>query len=63
MTESARAKLIDWLAELHLKYKMFPQTIFTVVAYIDSYLGCKAVHLAELQLVGITALLIAAKFE
>jgi hypothetical protein len=42
---------------------MFPETIFTVVFYIDRYLACKAVHLAELQLVGITALLIAAKFE
>jgi hypothetical protein len=41
---------------------MFPETIFTVVTFIDRYLAKKTVPLGELQLVGITALLIAAKF-
>lgn len=42
---------------------MFPETIFTVVTFIDRYLAKKSVPLGELQLVGIAALLIAAKFE
>lgn len=42
---------------------MFPETIFTAVSYIDRYLTIRPVHLSELQLVGIAALLIAAKFE
>jgi hypothetical protein len=42
---------------------MFPETIFTIVTLIDRYLSKKLVLLGELQLVGIAALLIAAKFE
>ena len=63
MTEQTRAKLIDWLSELHQKYKMFPETIFTVVNLVDTYLAKKETPLNELQLVGVSALFIAAKFE
>ena len=63
VSETSRAKLIDWLAELHYKYKMFPETIFTVVTLVDRYLSAKAVPLSELQLIGAAALFIAAKFE
>ena len=42
---------------------MFPETIFTVVTLVDRYLSAKTVPLAELQLVGASALFIAAKFE
>lgn len=62
MSESSRAKLIDWLCELHYKYKMFPETIFTIVTLVDRYLSAKSVPLSELQLVGVAALYIAAKF-
>ena len=63
VSEQSRAKLIDWLSELHYKYKMFPETLFSMVALIDQYLAAKEVPLAELQLVGVAALYIAAKFE
>lgn len=63
VSEQSRAKLIDWLSELHYKYKMFPETLFTVVSLIDQYLSVKEVPLFELQLVGVAALYIAAKFE
>ncbi len=63
VSEQSRAKLIDWLSELHYKYKMFPETIFTIVSLVDQYLSVKEVPLSELQLVGVAALYIAAKFE
>ena len=63
VSEQSRAKLIDWLLELHLKYKMFPETIYSVVSFIDQYLSVKEVPLSELQLVGVACLFIAAKFE
>lgn len=62
ISEQSRAKLIDWLSELHYKYKMFPETIFTIVSLVDQYLSLKEVPLNELQLVGVAALYIAAKF-
>ena len=63
ISESSRAKLIDWLAELHYKYKMFPETLFTMTTLVDRYLSAKTVPLSELQLIGASALFIAAKFE
>lgn len=63
VSEQSRAKLLDWLSELHYKYKMFPETIFTIAALVDQYLAVKDVPLNELQLVGVAALYIAAKFE
>ena len=41
---------------------MFPDTIFTIVTLVDRYLSAKSVPLSELQLVGVAALYIAAKF-
>ena len=63
VSEQTRAKLIDWLGELHQKYKMFPETIFTMVELVDRYLAARDTPLSELQLVGVSALFIAAKFE
>jgi len=42
---------------------MFPETIYSVVSFIDQYLSVKEVPLSELQLVGVACLFIAAKFE
>ena len=42
---------------------MFPETMFSMVYFLDRYLSAKAVPLGELQLVGMAALLISAKFE
>ena len=43
---------------------MFPETLFTIVSLIDTHLANNIdVPLTELQLVGVSALFIAAKFE
>jgi G2/mitotic-specific cyclin 1/2 len=62
VSEQSRSKLIDWLSELHYKYKMFPDTLFMIASLIDQYLSVKEVPLSQLQLVGVAALYIAAKF-
>lgn len=63
INEQDRAKLIDWLCKLHYKFKMFPETFFAIVSFVDQYLAVKDIPLAELQLLGIAALFAAAKFE
>lgn len=60
---SMRAILIDWLIEVHLKFKLVPETLFRTVWIIDCTLERKLVIRQKLQLVGVTAMLIAAKFE
>lgn len=44
VTESMRAILMDWIVDIHLKFKMFPQTLFIVAAIIDRYLAAKLVR-------------------
>lgn len=58
-----RAVLVDWLVDVHLKFKLKPETLFLAVNIIDRYLEKAAVVKKKLQLVGITSLFIAAKYE
>jgi len=58
-----RAILIDWLIDVHLKYKLVPQTMYIAVNLIDRYLEKNVTNRAKLQLVGITAMWIACKYE
>ena len=58
-----RAILIDWLIDVHLKYKLLPQTLYICVNLIDRYLEKNDTNRANLQLVGITAMFIACKYE
>ncbi|KAI7816335.1 cyclin-like protein [Gamsiella multidivaricata] len=58
-----RGVLIDWLAEVHYKFKLLPETLFLSVNLIDRFLSLRSVSLVKLQLVGVTALFIAAKYE
>jgi len=58
-----RAILIDWLVDVHKKYKMRPETLFLAVQLLDQYLDKEVIARRQLQLVGITSLMISAKFE
>lgn len=58
-----RAILVDWLVEVHLKYRLQPETLFLTVNLIDRYLSRATVERRRLQLVGVVAMFIAAKFE
>ena len=49
--------------EVHMKFKLVPDTLFLCVQLIDRYLSTEQVNRVNLQLVGITALLLAAKHE
>jgi len=60
---SMRSVLMDWLVQVHQRFHLLPETLFLTVNYIDRFLSVKVVSLAKLQLVGATAILIAAKVE
>jgi len=63
INEKMRAILIDWLIEVHLKFDLMPETLYLTVNIIDRYLSVQTVTKGKLQLVGITAMLIACKYE
>lgn len=59
-----RAYLMDWLGELHFKFKMKPETYYLTVMIIDNYLKLtNNFPKRDLQCIGITALHIAGKYE
>ncbi|WCJ20564.1 Cyclin family protein [Euphorbia peplus] len=58
-----RSILIDWLIEVHRKFDLMPETLYLTINIIDRFLAVKAVARKELQLVGISSMLIACKYE
>ncbi|PNS19852.1 G2/mitotic-specific cyclin cdc13 [Sphaceloma murrayae] len=58
-----RGILIDWLLEVHSRFRLLPETLFLTVNIIDRFLSRKVVQLDRLQLVGVTAMFIASKYE
>ncbi|OLL23156.1 G2/mitotic-specific cyclin-4, partial [Neolecta irregularis DAH-3] len=60
---SMRSILIDWLIQVHARFHLLPETLFLCINYIDRFLSSKLVSLQKLQLVGATALFVAAKYE
>jgi len=58
-----RTILIDWLSDVAQKFKLLTETLFLTVYIMDKYLSLKAVPRKKLQLIGTTAMLIAAKYE
>lgn len=58
-----RGILTDWLIQVHVRFRLLPETLFLCVNIIDRFLSARVVSLAKLQLVGITCMFIAAKFE
>lgn len=63
INEKMRSILIDWLVDVHLKFKLVPETLYLTVNLIDRFLMVKSVSRKHLQLVGVTAMLIASKYE
>lgn len=60
---SMRSILIDWLVQVHARFNLLPETLFLTVNCIDRFLSVKVVSFSKLQLVGATAIFVAAKYE
>jgi cyclin A len=61
--EKMRTILIDWFVDVALKFKLHPESYFLAVNVVDRYLSGAPVPRTQLQLVGITAVWIASKYE
>jgi len=62
-----RAVLIDWLVEVHTQFGLLQETLYMAIYLIDRYLQCEGLVIkspkTKLQLIGVTAMFIAAKVE
>lgn len=63
ITEEMRGILHGWLVEVHLKFKLLPETLYIAINLIDRYLEHRFVSRGNYQLLGVTAMLIACKYE
>ena len=58
-----RAILIDWMIEVHLKFKLLPETLYLSVNIMDRFLVKQKIKRDKFQVLGVTTMLIASKFE
>uniref|UniRef100_A0A1J3CSD6 Cyclin-A2-3 n=1 Tax=Noccaea caerulescens TaxID=107243 RepID=A0A1J3CSD6_NOCCA len=63
VTPSMRGILVDWLVEVSEEYTLVPDTLYLTVYLIDWFLHGNYVERQRLQLLGITCMLIASKYE
>ncbi|KNA24344.1 hypothetical protein SOVF_016440 [Spinacia oleracea] len=63
INEKMRMILIDWLVEVHNKFELLPETLYLTIDLVDRYLCTKVVSRKELQLVGLSSMLLACKYE
>ncbi|CAA7048012.1 unnamed protein product [Microthlaspi erraticum] len=63
LTPNMRGVLVDWLVEVAEEYKLVSDTLYLTVSYVDRFLSSKPINRQRLQLVGVSAMLIASKYE
>ena len=65
ITSQLRAKMVDWMIEVLSSYKMSEECFFRSVRYMDLLFKntTRKLQVADLHLVGITAMFTAAKYE
>ncbi|CAF1702599.1 hypothetical protein Bca4012_003276 [Brassica carinata] len=63
LTQTMRGILVDWLVEVSEEYKLVPDTLYLTVYLIDWFLHGNYIERQRLQLLGVTCMFIASKYE
>lgn len=65
LNDAMRKILVDWLVDVHRKFKLRSSTLFMAINLVDRFLQntAESVSKSRYQLFGITCLFIAAKYE
>uniref|UniRef100_A0A8C0HUZ1 G2/mitotic-specific cyclin-B1 n=1 Tax=Balaenoptera musculus TaxID=9771 RepID=A0A8C0HUZ1_BALMU len=63
VTGNVRAILTDWLVQVQMKFRLLQETMYMTVSIIDRFMQDNCVPKKMLQLVGVTAMFIASKYE
>ncbi|KAL2505963.1 Cyclin-A3-2 [Abeliophyllum distichum] len=63
VTSNMRGILVDWLVEVAEEYKLLSDTLYLTVSYVDRFLSMNAINRQKLQLLGVSSMLIASKYE
>ncbi|KFK30368.1 hypothetical protein AALP_AA7G252100 [Arabis alpina] len=63
INEKMRLILVEWLIDVHVRFELNPETFYLAINILDRFLSLKQVPRKELQLVGLSALLMSSKYE
>ncbi|XP_052515978.1 G2/mitotic-specific cyclin-B1-like [Budorcas taxicolor] len=63
VTGNMRAILIDWLVQVQTKFRLLQETMYMTVSITDRFMQDNCVPKKMLQLVGVTAMFVASKYE
>lgn len=63
INDKIRAILIDWLIVVRYKFELMEETLYLSIKIIDRFLPMHSIIRKKLQLVGVTAMLLACKYE
>ncbi len=61
--DTSRGFLVEWIIDVHRKFRLQPETLYVTVSIIDRYLSKIAIKKSQLHLLGVAAILIATKYE
>ena len=63
LSASMRSILVDWLIDIHWRFRLTSETLFIAINLIDRFLMRIQVARSRFQLVGLTSLIIASKYQ
>ncbi|CAN1274294.1 Putative cyclin-A3-1 [Linum perenne] len=63
VSPNMRGILVDWLVEVAEEYKLVSDTLYLTITYIDRFLSLTPSNKQRLQLLGVSSMLIASKYE
>ena len=61
--DTSRAFLVEWIIDVHRKFRLLPETLYVTVFLIDRFLSMKQIKKNQLHILGVSALLISTKYE
>lgn len=61
--DTQRAFLLEWIIDVHRKFKLRSETLYVAQFIIDKYLSKEKILNKQLHLLGVTTLLISTKYE
>lgn len=61
--DTSRAFLVEWIIDVHRKFRLLPETLYVTVFLIDRFLSVQQIKKSQLHILGVTSLLIATKYE
>lgn len=61
--DTSRAFLIEWIIDVHRKFRLTPECLYVAIYIIDQFMSKKKIQKNQLHLLGVSTLFLAAKYE